>query len=119
MIDVLLHSQPLQALIAVLAVAVILDFAFGVLAALASGVFDWAYVAEFLQTHLLGRVFPILLAAVGGTALGAVGDTSAAAASIALLGVAGLGSAAYLAETTSSIVAHIHETSARSKAPPA
>ena|SRR5690349_18212460 len=75
------------------------DVLFNTVLAVVHGNFSFAYVADFIRSHLLLRVTAILLVAVFGHGIPAVGipeiPAVSAAASVAL--------AAYLAETVWSI----------------
>lgn len=90
----------LQLLLITAAVAA-LDTLSGIFGAISAKTFSWDVVANFLQTHVLQRVFPILGLAFLSQTLGS--GTSGAA----LWGLALAGLAAYVAETVASISSNL------------
>lgn len=97
-----------------LVVAAALDTLTGIWAAFNSGTFSGSYVAEFVRSHVLQRIAPIMTAILAGVAVGGT-DNAAGAALIATAAAAG---AAYLAEVISSIMANISQGQAKTKGLP-
>jgi hypothetical protein len=98
----LTHLTLLQ-LLGVLLVTAAIDTLSGIFGALDAkpSTFSWGVVANFLQTHVLARVFPILGLGFLAQTLGV--DQSGAA----IWGAALLGLAAYIAETVSSVSSNV------------
>lgn len=90
-INGLLNDQALTAIIATAVLLTVADFVTGVSAAIAAKTFQSVWVADFISTHVVGRVFPITTVAVLGHF------------EPSLFILAGLASAAYVAETLGSI----------------
>lgn len=100
------------ALLTGLVIAALLDTATGMLAALVSGSFSVAYAAEWLRSHLLARVLPIAVAALGGSLMAEpLGAT--------LLAAAAVGAATYAAEVVGSVADNLRAMAARDKGAPA
>ncbi len=87
----------------VLIVVMAVDFATGVVGALASGTFDPSKVADVVTSHLVPRVFPIGALALLAFALPAAQGAHDVlwTASVGLL-------AAYVVETVASVTANVH-----------
>lgn len=97
-----------------LVIAATLDTLTGIWAAWNSGTLSGQYVAEFVRSHILQRIVPILSALLAGVAVGGT-DNAAGAALIATAAAAG---AAYLAEVVASITANVSEGRAKVKGLP-
>jgi hypothetical protein len=97
-----------------LIVAAGLDTLTGIWAAWKSGTLDFNYVADFVRSHVLQRVTPILLALVAGVAIGGT-EVAAGAALIATGAAAG---AAYLLQVVASISDNVKDGRAETKGLP-
>lgn len=94
----LLADQALTALVVGLVGLTVADFLTGITAAFRTGTFDPASIAQFLQTHVIGRVLPIAVVAVLGHF------------EPALWAIAGLAAGAYTVETINSIKKNLQLT---------
>ena len=97
-----------------LIVAAALDTLTGVWAAFNSGSLSWVYVADFVRSHVLQKIVPIMTAIVAGVAIGGT-DNAAGAALIATAAASG---AAYLASVVASIAGNLAEGQAKTKGLP-
>lgn len=97
-----------------LLIAAALDTITGLWAAWNSGTLDGNYVAEFVRSHILQRITPIMMAVLAGVAIGGT-DTAGGTALIATAAAAG---AAYLAEVVASIAGNISAGQAKTKGLP-
>lgn len=101
-----LTNLPLMTLVTWLVLIAAIDVGFNIVLSVVHGNFSAIYVADFLRTHILMRVFVIGALGTVGHGIPALGVPAIAAASLA----ASAGLAAYLAETTASLVEAIHDT---------
>lgn len=90
-------DDPLGKAVYAALVAMVLDLAFGIFAAVKDGTFALDSIAAFLRKHAVGRVFPISLLAIMAYT---TGDTAMATAAVGALGF-------YTAETLGSIYGSI------------
>ena len=97
-----------------LLVAAALDTLTGCWAAYTSGSFSWAYVSEFVRSHVLFKVTPILMALLAGVAVGGTDSL----AGLALITTAAASGAAYLASTVASISGNLTQGQAKVKGLP-
>lgn len=95
-------------------VAALLDTVSGLWAAFNSGTFNANFLAEFVRSHILQRIFPIFTALLAGVAIGGT-DTAAGAA---LIAAGAAGGAAYLGEVVKSIMTNLSEGQAKVKGLP-
>lgn len=96
-----LSQLTLLQLLGVLLVTAAIDTLSGIFGAISNKTFSWSVVAEFLTTHVLRRVFPILGLGFLAQSLG----TEQAGA--AIWGLALVGLAAYVAETVASVSSNL------------
>jgi hypothetical protein len=112
-IEQIIHDQALQAILVLALIASLADLAAGVIAAVVSHTFSVSKIAEFLSTHVLGRVIPIVAVAFVASALSAaVGGIGAAPAVLATAvgaawATAWAGVIAYVLETLASLGVHV------------
>jgi hypothetical protein len=97
---------PITALATYLVLIAATDVIFNIVLSVVHGDFSAAYVADFLRTHVLLRVFIIAALGVFGHGVPALGVPAIPAVSLAATG----GLAAYLAETVMSLVTALKET---------
>lgn len=102
-----LANLPLSALFTYLVLVAGIDVGFNVVMSIVHGNFSAIYVADFLRTHILLRVFVIDALGVLGHGVAALGVPAIPAVSLAATG----GLAAYVVETVGSLVEAIKETS--------
>lgn len=88
-----------------LVVATALDAGSGIWAAWSSGTLDPKFIPEFIQSHIVKKIAPILLTLVAGVAVGGTDGP----AGLALLTLAGGSIAAYMASVIASISANISD----------
>lgn len=88
-------------LLGLAAVVTVIDVLAAIVLAFAQGKFDLAYVAAWLQSHTVKRVFPIFGLAVLGIGIGT--DGSITPPIPILFGIAQAGLLAYLLETVASL----------------
>lgn len=101
-----LTNLPLAALFTYLVLIAFVDVAFNVVLAVVHGDFSAIYLADFLRTHILLRVFVIGALGILGHGIPAAGVPAIAAVSLAATG--GLG--AYIIETIASLIQAIKST---------
>lgn len=97
-----------------LIVAAALDTLTGIWAAWNSGTLSWVYVAEFVRSHILQKIAPIMMALLAGIAVGGT-DTAGGTALVATAAAAG---AAYLASVIASIGGNLSEGQSKTKGLP-
>jgi hypothetical protein len=103
-VNIDLTALTIAQLLGVLLVTAAIDTLSGIFGSIQAGTFDVNVVANFLETHVLKRVFPILGLGAISQALG----TSGPGAAVWALALLGLG--AYVAETVASISSNINPT---------
>lgn len=108
-----LTNIPLIALFTYLILVAALDVGFNVVLSIVHGDFSALYVADFLRTHILLRVFIIGALGVLGHGISALEVPAIPAVSLAATG----GLAAYIVETVASLVQALHETTPRPQPP--
>lgn len=94
--------------------AALIDTLTGSWAAFASGNFSWQYVAEFLKSHVLFKITPILLQLISAVALGGTDS----AAGLALVATGSASAAAYLASVVASVAGNVTEGRTKTKGLP-
>jgi hypothetical protein len=106
-------NLPLTALFTYLILIAAIDVGFNIIMAIVHGNFSGSYVADFLRTHILLRVFIIGALGILGHGVPALGVPAIPAVSLAATG----GLAAYVVETVASLVQALHETTPRPQPP--
>lgn len=74
MIEAIAHDQTLQSILLICLVAALADFVAAVLASLATHSFNALLVSNFVTTHLLNKVLPLVLLAIVASLLGHITD---------------------------------------------
>lgn len=97
-----------------LVVAAGLDVLTGLWAAWSSGTLDGKFIPEFIQSHIVKKLTPILLTLIAGVSVGGTDGP----AGLALLALGGSSAAAYLASVVGSISGNIAEGRAGTKSVP-
>jgi hypothetical protein len=97
-----------------LLIAALFDTVSGVWAAYQSGNFKWSYIAEFVRSHVLFKITPIILQLA--LAVGVGGTDSALGVTLVTSG--GLSAAAYLASVVASIGSNLQQGQAGTKVLP-
>ena len=98
--DFNLDSLTVSQVFGLLALVTLIDVAGSILLAITRGVFSLSYLAVWLQSHVLRRVFPIFALAVIGHG---IGDGNIVPAIPFAFGMALAGLAAYALETINSL----------------
>lgn len=101
-----LTNLPLLALFSYLVIVAATDTVFNIVMAFVHGNFSAAYVADFLRTHILLRVFIIGALGILGHGVPALGVPAIPAVALAATGSLG----AYIVETVASLVEGLKET---------
>jgi hypothetical protein len=97
-----------------LVIAAILDTLSGIWAAQVSGNLTWKYISEFVKSHVLQKIAPIMLLFLAAVSVGGT-DTAAGAA---LMTLGGGSVAAYLASVVASISSNVSDGQDKTKGLP-
>ena len=107
-------SGALYPVLYTLAVAALLDTLTGLWAAYNSGTLSGEYVAEFLRSHVMQRIVPIMTGLLAGVAVGGTDNAGGSA----LIALSGASAAAYLLESVASIRNNLGDGSRKEKGLP-
>jgi hypothetical protein len=97
-----------------LVIAMGLDVLTGIWAAYSSGTLTAKFIPEFIQSHVVKKVAPIMLTLIAGVSVGGTDGP----AGLALLTLAGGEIAAYMAAVVASVSGNLREGSAGTKGVP-
>jgi hypothetical protein len=124
LIRLIVTDQAVQAVLALTLLAALADLVSGTVAALLSGTFSFAYVGQFVASHLLANVLPLLAMAIVSSGLSHVATGSAAndqAVSLLATGAwaaTWAGTLTYLASALDSLKKNVTEGMNRTKGLP-